>query len=271
MLGLVGACHPLPSVAVTTVAVLLAVGVGLAAGVVVLLGAAVLFGQLSIGWSNDRLDAARDQTIGRADKPAASGAVPLPVLSVAAGGALAATIVFSALLGWPAAVAHLTGVAAGWAYNLGLKSTPWSGVAYLVAFGALPAVPYLAQPGHPAPPWWVCATGALLGLAAHLANVLPDLNADAATGVHGLPHRLGAVGSTITMAGALAAAAVILATAPSGSNAAFTVTAIIVGVSLAAAAAFTALRRPGSAIAFRLTVLIAVLDAGLLVALATRT
>jgi 4-hydroxybenzoate polyprenyltransferase len=268
---LAGACHPLPCLAVTTAAVLLGVGVGLTAGTVVLLAAAVLSGQLSIGWSNDRIDAARDTTSGRADKPAAAGAVALPVLTAAAGAALVATIVFSVLLGWAAAVAHLTGVAAGWAYNLGLKSTIWSGAMYLVAFAALPAVPYLALPRHPAPPWWVCATGALLGLAAHFANVLPDLRADAATGVRGLPHRLGAVGSTIAMAGALAIAAIILAVAPAGSTPAFTVAAIIVGLSLAAAAAFMALRNPRSAAAFRLTALIAVLDAVLLVALATRS
>ena len=34
--------------------------------------------------------------------------------------------------------------------------------------------------------------GALLGVAAHFANVLPDLADDRRTGVSGLPHRLGA-------------------------------------------------------------------------------
>ena len=34
--------------------------------------------------------------------------------------------------------------------------------------------------------------GALLGVGAHLLNVLPDLADDEATGVRGLPHRLGA-------------------------------------------------------------------------------
>jgi 4-hydroxybenzoate polyprenyltransferase len=271
ILGLVRACHPLPSLAVTTAAVLLSIGVGLPPGTVVLLAAAVLCGQLSIGWSNDRIDAARDTASGRTDKPAAHGAVALTVLTTAAGAALVATVVFSALLGWAAATAHLIGVAAGWAYNLGLKGTLWSGVAYLVAFAALPAVPYLAQPGHPAPPWWVCATGALLGLAAHFANVLPDLNADAATGVRGLPHRLGPRGSIIAMAGALALAAVILAAAPPGRTAAFTITAAVLGIALAAAAALAALRNPASSAAFRLTVIIAVLDAVLLITLATRT
>ena len=38
---------------------------------------------------------------------------------------------------------------------------------------------------------------AALGSAAHFVNVLPDLADDAATGVHGLPHRLGPLASRI--------------------------------------------------------------------------
>ena len=36
-------------------------------------------------------------------------------------------------------------------------------------------------------PGWAVAAGACLGVAAHLANVLPDLADDASTGVRGLP------------------------------------------------------------------------------------
>jgi 4-hydroxybenzoate polyprenyltransferase len=38
----------------------------------------------------------------------------------------------------------------------------------------------------------VLLAGACLGVGAHLLNALPDLADDAATGVHGMPHRLGA-------------------------------------------------------------------------------
>jgi 4-hydroxybenzoate polyprenyltransferase len=41
------------------------------------------------------------------------------------------------------------------------------------------------------------ASAALLGVAAHLLNALPDFATDAATGVRGLPHMLG---STLTRA-----------------------------------------------------------------------
>src|SRR4051794_41679632 len=67
-------CHPGPALAVTVVATLLAVAAGAPARTVALVGAAFGVGQLSIGWSNDWLDAARDVAVGRGDKPVAAGA-----------------------------------------------------------------------------------------------------------------------------------------------------------------------------------------------------
>lgn len=266
--GLAGACHPVPTLAVTTVSVLLAIGVGLTAGRVVLLGAAVLTGQLSIGWSNDRIDAARDSYAARSDKPAASGRVPLAAVTAAAALALLATAVLSALLGPPAAMAALTLVAAGWLYNLGLKATVLSGLPYLIGFGALPAVPYLASPGHPWPPWWVPVTGALLGFGAHFANVLPDLRDDAATGVRGLPQRLGPRAGVVVMAAVLASASVVLGLGPSSASVAFALTASAVGLIGAAAAAIAAALTPESPAAFRITLALAVLDVVLVIAIA---
>jgi 4-hydroxybenzoate polyprenyltransferase len=267
--GLAGACHPVPSLAVTTVAVLLAVGAGHGARGVLLIGAAVLTGQLSIGWSNDWVDSARDRATGRTAKPVATGQVPVRVVAAAAGVALAATTALSALLGLHAATALLLGVVAGWAYNLGVKATVWSGVPYLVAFGGLPLAPYLALPGHPWPPWWVPVVGALLGFGAHFANVLPDLRADAATGVRGLPQRLGARWGVVVMAVALAAASVVLALGPADASAVFALTAAGAGIAGALATAAFALRAPHSPTAFRITIAIAVLDVVLLVVATT--
>ncbi|MCS7475893.1 UbiA family prenyltransferase [Umezawaea endophytica] len=267
--GLAGSCHPVPSLAVTTVAVLLAIGVGHGVGGVLLIGAAVLTGQLSVGWSNDWVDSARDRATGRTAKPAATGRVPVPVVAAAAGLALAATIALSALLGVYAATALLVGVAAGWAYNLGLKATAWSGAPYLLAFGALPLGPYLALPGHPWPPWWVPVVGALLGFGAHFANVLPDLRADAATGVRGLPQRLGPRWGVVVMAVALASASVVLAFGPAGTSRVFALVAVTGGVAGALGAVVAALRAPDGPAAFRITIAIAVLDVGLLIAATT--
>lgn len=249
----------------TSVAVVLAIGTGLTAERVALFGAAVFTGQLSIGWSNDMIDAARDRAVGRTDKPVATGTVPQSVIAAAASTALVATIVLSSLLGPAAAAALLIGVAAGWAYNLGLKATAWSGATYLLAFGALPIAPYVASPGQPWPPWWVPVVGALLGFAAHFANVLPDLQADAQTGVRGLPHRLGPRTGVIVMAVALATASVVLGVAPATTSSGFALAVPAIGITLAAATAAAAVRAPRSPLAFRLTIVIAILDVALLI------
>ncbi len=191
--ALARASHPGPTLAVTTLTALLAVGSGHVLRSGLLVTAAVLAGQLSIGWSNDLVDAARDRQVGRADKPVARGEVSEAVVRGAVVLALAACLVLSLAVGLRAAAVHLALlVGSGWAYNLGLKRTRWSAVPYAVAFGSLPAVVTLALPHPVLPPAWMVAVGALLGVGAHLLNALPDLADDALTGVHGLPHQLGA-------------------------------------------------------------------------------
>jgi 4-hydroxybenzoate polyprenyltransferase len=170
----------------------------------------VLTGQLSIGWSNDLVDLARDRVVGRADKPLVDGRVSERTVRIACALAVVATIPLSLACGWLAGAVHLMTVASGWAYNLGLKSTPWSWLPYAVAFGALPAFVSLADNPDAAPPLWLPLAGALLGVGAHFVNVLPDLADDAATGVRGLPHRLGARWSQTAAAAVLVAAAVVI-------------------------------------------------------------
>ena len=69
--GLVAASHPVPTAVVTALAVVLVAGAGATAGTVALASAAVLAGQLSVGLSNDWLDARRDTAAGRTgvDRP----------------------------------------------------------------------------------------------------------------------------------------------------------------------------------------------------------
>ncbi|MCU1673210.1 MAG: rane protein, partial [Frankiales bacterium] len=189
--ALVDACHPEPTAAVTAVVTALAVSAGRGAGAVVV-AAAFLSGQLSVGWSNDWIDADRDRRTGRPDKPVQRGEVTPHQLRTAALVAVAACMPLSLLMGVRAGLAHLLAVAAAWAYNARLKSTVLSWVPYALAFGLIPSIITLGLDGSPWAPWWATAAGALLGVGAHLANVLPDLEDDVATGVRGLPHRLGA-------------------------------------------------------------------------------
>ena len=185
--ALARSCHPEPTAAVTLMVTALAVTSGRSAAGVVLVFLAVLTGQLSIGWLNDALDADRDKAVGRTDKPVVAGAVSVRTVRGAALVPGLACVPLSLASGLFAGGVHLVAVAAGWAYDLGLKSTRWSVLPYVVCFGLLPAFVVLGLPGAPLPPWWLVAGGALLGAGAHFANVLPDLDDDAATGVRGLP------------------------------------------------------------------------------------
>jgi 4-hydroxybenzoate polyprenyltransferase len=103
-------------------------------------------------------------------------------------------------------------LAAGWAYNLGMKSNWSSALPYAVGFGAIPVFVGLAAP---TPFWvstWVVMVTALLGVAAHFANVLPDIEADKLTGVNSLPHILGQKVSAIVIATAALIANLLVVT-----------------------------------------------------------
>jgi 4-hydroxybenzoate polyprenyltransferase len=258
------ATHAGPTVAVTTVATLLGAAAGVPPGRLPLLCAAVLAGQASIGWSNDWLDADRDRAVARADKPVVQGAVRPSTLRAAAIAAAATAVVLSLLLGAVPGVLLLVLVASGWAYNAGLKRTAWSGVPYLTGFGALPAGVVAAAPGTPIAPWWLVFAGAALGGAAHLANVAPDLEDDLATGVRGLPHRLGARVSAVLGAVLLGAASLALVFGPPGPPTAAGWVGLVVAVPAVAVAALAASPRFRRA-AFPAILLLVVLDVLLLV------
>jgi 4-hydroxybenzoate polyprenyltransferase len=185
--ALIRAGHPGPCVVITAITVLLAATGGAHdAGLLAAFALAVLAGQFSIGWSNDYADAASDS--GRADKPLATGTLrPRAVLAAALAALVIAFAVALAID--PITAAWLVPVVVGgWVYNAGLKATPLSGLAYVVGFGPLPGLATSLLPGHPSPRAWVLAAAAQLGLGAHFANVLPDLDGDRATGVRGLPQ-----------------------------------------------------------------------------------
>jgi 4-hydroxybenzoate polyprenyltransferase len=262
--GLVRACHPEPTAAVTGITTAFALAAGRGAGAA-WVAVAALAGQLSVGWSNDFLDRHRDAAAGRRDKPIASGDIPAGLVRTAAAVALVAAVPLSLASGWRAAIAHLLGIAAAWSYNLGLKATPFSPVPFAVGFGGLPAFVILGLPGHPSPPVWTILAGALLGMGAHFANVVPDIADDLRHGVVGMPHRLGARGSILTAGALLLAASAVLALGPTDGP------GVVGAIGLAAAAALlvaglAAARRPGSRLPFRIAMTVAVLDVALLIA-----
>ncbi|TFV61837.1 ubiquinone biosynthesis protein UbiA [Geodermatophilus sp. DF01-2] len=262
------ATHLGPTVAVTAVATLLALVAGLPAGRMLLVGVAVLAGQTSIGWSNDWLDADRDRAVARADKPVVRGAVDPSLLRTLALGSAAASVVLSLLLGVVPGLLLLVLVASGWAYNAGLKRTVVSVLPYVTGFGALPAGVVAAAPGGAswlAAPWWLVAAGAALGAAAHLANAAPDLEDDLATGVRGLPHRLGPRAAAVIGAALLGAASLVLVLGPDGPPTVARWAGLALAVPAVAVAALAGTAR-FRRLAFPAIMLLTVLDVVLLLA-----
>ncbi|MEZ0067235.1 4-hydroxybenzoate polyprenyltransferase [Streptacidiphilus sp. MAP12-20] len=269
VLGLLLAAHPAPAGAVTALSTALAAASGRDLRGCLLVALAVLAGQLSVGWSNDCIDLRRDLDAERRDKPLASGTVRAHVVATAAGGALALCVPLSLASGVLAGSAHLIGVAAAWTYNLGVKATLFSWLPYAIGFGLLPAFVVLGLPGHPWPPLWLVAAGALLGVGAHVTNVLPDIDTDLAAGIRGLPQRLGRKRSGVAAAVALLGASSVLFLGPPGPQGltgrlGLAVTAAL-ALAVALPAALPTVGNPRSRLPFLATLGLAGVDATLLV------
>ncbi|GAA0419495.1 membrane protein [Actinoplanes capillaceus] len=265
-LALLRSAHPEPGAAVTLAITLLAVGAGHRGSRLALVALTVAASQLAVGWVNDRLDAERDRRAGRRDKPVAAGAVSPRAVGAAGIGAAVAVPLLAFDLGLPALLAISVATVFALLYDWPLKNTAFSVAPYLIAFGLLPAFVVLARPGHPAPPVWLVAAGALLGGGAHFANVLPDLADDAATGVRGLPHRIGAAGSQSAAAGLLLGATLTLVLGPPGPPSWTGLAACAAAVVVLPLGWYAARRADGRPVAlFRAVIVVALIDVLLLV------
>lgn len=265
-----GSTHPGPTLVVSALALAIGIAVGLEPWRLVLLTLAVFCGQLSIGLSNDAIDAPRDRAVGRTDKPIARGDVSERAAWSAAVGALVAALLLSAPLGWGMLAAHAIFLASAWSYNAGLKSTPFSIVPFLVSFGIFPSLATLALADPQVTALWGWIAGAALGAAVHLTNVLPDLEDDRRTGVRGLPHRIGPRASAVVAAAGIIVGAVAVLVGSSSADlgsvppVSWLFFAAVVAVALTTAV--LALVRPPTRLLFRLVMVAALLLAAQLVA-----
>lgn len=251
--ALVGATHPIPAVSVTALVAVLMVARRADALTVWWAVASTAAGQASVGWSNDYLDRFEDARAGRRDKPVVSGGAPPEVVGRAAAVAFLVSIALSVPLGILEAGLMAAAVSTAWLYNVGLKRTALSWVPYAVSFGLLPVYVWVATGSLP--PWWLVGGAALLGVAGHLTNVVPDLEADSVAGHRGLPHRLGLRGSLRTACGLLA---VVLAVVLAGSgawrspNVGQAVAAVLAGALILSV--YLAVRRGAARAGFHLTI-----------------
>ncbi|HBJ73207.1 MAG TPA: hypothetical protein DDY88_05795 [Actinobacteria bacterium] len=111
-------------------------------------------------------------------------------------------------MGTSGGLAHLLAVASGQTYNRWFKFTILSWLPYALSFALLPTAILLGAGS--ADPWRLAPVGALLGIAAHLTNVVGDIDGDLRTGVHGFPQRIGARPSTYLAIALLVIVAILL-------------------------------------------------------------
>src|SRR5215216_4637660 len=196
------------------------IGVGLAFGLVAMrhdlrwdrlaLLAGLLFcNQYAAGALNDAVDATADAAADRG-KPIQRGAISRRAVATAAVVAGVASLGFGLALGPATFVLAVVGLACAWSYDLWLKGTIFSALPFAVAVPVVPLFGYGAAGRFPPVLWWAWPIGALLAVATHLADALPDVERDRATGARGLATRLG-VGRAAAVAAACYAAAVAIA------------------------------------------------------------
>lgn len=200
--------HPFPTalnVAATIVLAAIANDGLPASAVLARLAAAMFCVQAAIGATNDYCDRNLD-ALTKPSKPMVRGAIePGAALALAAAFAVVAGLL-SATFGLLSVAAGAVGLAAGLAYDLRLKRTVLSAVPFMVALAALPFWVWLSLDRFDTNLWWLLPFAPFAGLAVHLSNTLPDLDADVRAGVRGLAHTIGRRASIALAWGSLAAA-----------------------------------------------------------------
>jgi 4-hydroxybenzoate polyprenyltransferase len=98
-------------------------------------------------------------------------------------------------LGIKGGLIYLLGVGLGISYNFYFKFTLLSPLPYALAFAALVGCIVVAT--DRTPPLWLLISASCLGVAAHFANVIKDINEDLKSEIIGLPQRLGKKASRV--------------------------------------------------------------------------
>jgi 4-hydroxybenzoate polyprenyltransferase len=209
--GLLKAAHFGPTLLVTTISWFFAAHYWWE-GPAFVIAFGVFTGQLVVGWSNDLYDYQDDLRHNRLNKPLVAGLITRGYLSAW----LRAMVPFSFIanllgpLGFKGGLVYIFGISMGVAYNFYFKFNIFSWLPYAFAFAALPSCIAISKEINP--PVWMWLGGALLGTAAHFINVIKDMEQDRASGIGGVPQRIGKRNSIVVAAvlASLGAATVLL-------------------------------------------------------------
>jgi 4-hydroxybenzoate polyprenyltransferase len=240
------------------------IGVGLAFGLVagrddprpdrlLLLAGLLACNQYAAGALNDAVDAPADAAAGRG-KPIQAGAISRRAVALLAVAAGLASLGFGLALGPATFALAVVGLACAWSYDLWLKGTAASVLPFAVALPVVPLFGYGAAGRFPPVLWWAWPIGALLAVAANLADSLPDVERDRATGVRGRAARLGVRRAAVLVAAGYAAAlAVALASGLAAGDRPVIVAGVAAAAGLGLAAAPAGASGPdGRRVAYRL-------------------
>jgi 4-hydroxybenzoate polyprenyltransferase len=209
IINLLKATHIGPTITVTLISYLLATSLWWE-GPALVIAFGVFLGQLLVGFTNDLYDYQDDLKHKRSDKPLVSGKITTAQLrkAIIIVTPLAILVNLFGPLGLKGGLIYLLGVGLGISYNFYFKFTLLSPLPYALAFAALVGCIVVAT--DRTPPLWLLTSAAALGVAAHFANVIKDLEADLKSEIMGLPQRLGKKKSRLVIAALLIGTTILL-------------------------------------------------------------
>ncbi len=202
--------HAVPVIVVmaaTAAFALIAAGGWPGIGTMARLLGAMLGGQIAVGAVNELVDVELDRA-GKSHKPIPSGLVSERGARIVVALGMAAMIALSAAFGLASLLLCALGTGCGIAYSLWFKRTIWAWVPYLVALPLLPIWVWTALDDIDPALFAVYPLGAGAVVAVQLAQSLPDVGGDRASGVRTLAVALGERNARLACWGAMVLTAV---------------------------------------------------------------
>jgi 4-hydroxybenzoate polyprenyltransferase len=191
--ALIGLFHPVPVLLTLLGAglfALVAAGGRIQAAMLFLILATLLFSQIAIAVFNDICDRKLD-AVARPGRAFPRRLIrPTTAMWIVTASALV-SLVLSSRLGLESLFMVAIGTGFGLAYSLAFKRSIWSWMPFAVAFPLLPVWIIHTVDPRVSDPWTVFAIGIPVAVAIHIADSIPDVEADRRAASSGIAVRLG--------------------------------------------------------------------------------